>query len=88
MWGAILYPTLVGVGRALVVRTQTLVCPNASIPMKADSSPENDRSGGNNVREYDLSLCNVGELLAELGIAINQATVRIWWSRVGRMIAT
>jgi len=32
---------LVGVGRALVVRTQTLVCP-ASTPMKADSSPEND----------------------------------------------
>jgi putative transposase len=26
--------------------------------------------------------------LAELGIAINQAPVRIWWSRVGRMMAT
>ena len=40
VWSAILYPTLVGVSRALVVRTQTLVCPKRLNSYEGESSPE------------------------------------------------
>jgi hypothetical protein len=42
---------LVGMGRALVARTQTLVCAKRLNSYEGRELARSDRSGGNNVRE-------------------------------------
>jgi hypothetical protein len=51
LWTANLYPTLVDVGRALVARTQTLVCTKRFNPNEGGELARNDLSAGNDVSE-------------------------------------
>jgi putative transposase len=52
-----------------------------------DSSPEVIRLVVMMYVRYPLSLRNVEDLLAELGIDICHETVRLWWNRFGPMFA-